>query len=59
MIGATGSISEYFAHYLYSLEKMLIVTGREQEKVRLSELAQELSGLRYRLVRATYLQAKN
>lgn len=44
IIGAGGGIGEALAREFHSLGKKLIITGREQDRNRLSQLAQDLPG---------------
>lgn len=51
ILGATTGIGEAMARRFHGLGKKVIVTGREQNKDKLTQLAQELPGLEYRVVR--------
>ena len=50
ILGATAGIGEAMARRFHSLEKKVIVTGREQNKGKLTQLARELPGLEFRVV---------
>ena len=50
ILGATAGIGEAMARRFYSLDKKVIVTGREQNKDKLTQLARELPGLEFRVV---------
>jgi short-subunit dehydrogenase involved in D-alanine esterification of teichoic acids len=51
ILGAAGGIGEATARRFHSLGKKVIVTGREQNRERLTQLARDLPGLEFRVVR--------
>lgn len=50
ILGATCGIGEALARRFHSLGKKVIATGRGQEQEKLIQLAQDLPGLKFRVV---------
>ena len=50
ILGATRGIGEALARRFNSLGKKVIATGRGQEQEKLTQLAQDLPGLEFRVV---------